>query len=168
MDQNADGDAVVLVAQADVVQASAVAQGDPAAGDLVVANAPVPVAAGGRSLRAGGVDLGRGAFSQGSVRPGVVVGGGERVELGLQCAQGTGRWLGAQGTGRWLGAQPLLHGLLEALDLALGLGVVGASVLLVDAEDDQLTLEGVGAVQESGGEDQAVEFLADVKPESGF
>ena len=159
MDQNADGDAVVLVAQADVVQASAVAQGDPAAGDLVVANAPVPVAAGGRSLRAGGVDLGRGAFSQGSVRPGVVVGGGERVELGLQCAQGTGRWLGAQ---------PLLHGLLEALDLALGLGVVGASVLLVDAEDDQLTLEGVGAVQESGGEDQAVEFLADVKPESGF
>jgi hypothetical protein len=71
-----------------------------------------------------------------------VVDGGELVELGLQ---------GGQGASGWLSAQPLLQRLPEPLDLPLGLGVVGSAVLLLDAEDDQLALEPVGAVQESGG-----------------
>ena len=56
--RRADDDAVVLVAQADVVEAAAVAQGDASAGDL-----------------------GRCALGQGSVRPGVVVGVGELRRL---------------------------------------------------------------------------------------
>ena len=77
----------------------------------------------------------------------MVVSVGELVVLGLQVVVGP--------SGR-LGAQPLLQCLLEAFDLALGLGVVGAAVLLVDAEDDQFAFEVVGAVQESRGEDQTV------------
>ena len=98
---------VVFVAESDVVQASAVAQGDAPAADLVVAEPPVPVAAGGGGFRAGGIGFGGGALGQGSVRSGVVVGGGELVELGLQVGEGR--------CGR-LGAQPLLQGLLEAFD----------------------------------------------------
>lgn len=56
--RRADDDAVVLVAQADVVEAAVVAQGDASAGDL-----------------------GRCALGQGSVRPGVVVGVGELRRL---------------------------------------------------------------------------------------
>ena len=40
-------------------------------------------------------------------------------------------------------AEPLLHRLLEALDLALGLGVVGVPVLLDHPESAQLGLEAV-------------------------
>lgn len=50
VDEDPHGDAVVLVAESDVVQSSAVAQGDAAAGDLVVADAPVSVAAGGAAF----------------------------------------------------------------------------------------------------------------------
>lgn len=95
VDQDPHGVAVVLVAESDVVQASAVAPGDSSAGDLVVADAPVPVAAGGGGFGAGGVDLGRGAPDQGPMLPGVVGGVGERVELGWEFVQGLRGRLGA-------------------------------------------------------------------------
>jgi hypothetical protein len=88
----------------------------------------------------------------------VVVGGvliGEPVDEGLELGEG-GRLLG-------LGGTPLLHGLLEPLDFAAGAGVVGAGVLLDDAEAAELGLEAVataGAVQaaagQAGGEHHAV------------
>jgi hypothetical protein len=58
------------------------------------------------------------------VRPLVVVVGGEGVELGLQAGEVSGGGLGGE---------PFLDGLLEPLDLALGLRVVGLAVLLVHA-----------------------------------
>ena len=75
----------------------------------------------------------------------------EGAEHDLQLVVG-GRLLG-------LGAQPLLHRLLEALDLAAGGGVVGAGVLLVDVEAAELGLQTVAAALaagEAGGEDHAV------------
>jgi len=68
------------------------------------------------------------------------------------------------GRGRVLFAQPPLQGLVEPLDLALGLGVVGLAVLDGDAQGGELGLEAAAAVAELGGEDAAVEFLSDVKP----
>jgi hypothetical protein len=69
------------------------------------------------------------------VRAAGVVEAGELVEEGLEAGQGGG--LG------WLGAEPFLEGLLEPLDLALGLGVVRLAVLLAGAEVVQLGLQGV-------------------------
>jgi hypothetical protein len=46
--------------------------------------------------------------------------------------------------------------LVQAFDLALRLGVVGASVLLLDPEFQEFDFEAVGAVQVSGGEDKTV------------
>ena len=66
---------------------------------------------------------------------GVVV-AAEPVELGLQ---------GGDGGGSALVGQPLLEGLVEAFDLAAGLGVVGAGVLVVDAQGEQLELDGAGS-----------------------
>jgi hypothetical protein len=63
---------------------------------------------------------------QGPMRTPLVVLDGEGVQQGLEFGDG-GRLVG-------LGAQPFLHGLLEPFDLALGLGVPGAAVLLVHAE----------------------------------
>jgi hypothetical protein len=66
----------------------------------------------------------------------------ERAELGLQLGEG-GR------LGR-LGSQPVLQGLLEALDFALGLGVIRLAVLLRDAEVAQLGFQGVAATPAAG------------------
>jgi hypothetical protein len=44
-----------------------------------------------------------------------------------------------------VGGQPFLQGLLEPLDLALGLGVVRPAVLLPDSEAAQFVLQGVAA-----------------------
>jgi hypothetical protein len=65
-------------------------------------------------------------------------------------------------------SEPLLEGLVETLDLALGLGVVRGAVLLRDAKVVKEHFEGVRAAAKAGGEHEAVEFLADVKPVSGF
>jgi hypothetical protein len=53
-------------------------------------------------------------------------------------------------------SEELLQGLVEALDLAAGLGVIGARVLVVDAEVKQLGLERGVAVAIGGREDAAV------------
>jgi len=67
----------------------------------------------------------------------------EGVQEGLQVGQG--RQLGC------LSGQPGLQGLLEAFDLALGLGVVAAAVLLDDPEGGEFGLEGVAAAAYSPG-----------------
>jgi hypothetical protein len=64
----------------------------------------------------------------------LVVGEAERVELGLELAQGPGCRLARE---------PAFQGLVEALDLALGLGVPGRPVLLPDAEPGEQVLEPV-------------------------
>jgi hypothetical protein len=76
---------------------------------------------------------------------------GEGVQEGLELGNG-------DGLGR-LGAEPVLEGLLEPLDFALGLGVAGFPVLLPDALAAQLSLEAVAAALaacESRREDQAI------------
>jgi hypothetical protein len=68
-----------------------------------------------------------------------------------------------------LGGEPFLQGLVEAFDLAAGLRVVRAGVLLLNAEGRQFLLEPVpggaaaAAAGEPGGVDQPVEFLMAVK-----
>src|SRR5204862_5732819 len=52
--------------------------------------------------------------------------------------------------------QVLLQALVEALDLATGLGVIGLRVLVGDAQADELQLDGAGAVAGLGREDGAV------------
>jgi hypothetical protein len=64
----------------------------------------------------------------------------EGVELALQAVQG--------GSGR-LPGQPAFLGLVESLDLALGLGVERLAVLLGDAEGGQQVLECVPAAAEA-------------------
>jgi hypothetical protein len=59
------------------------------------------------------------------VRSHLVVVSDEAIDLGLElCDRGGPRLL----------AEKLLEGLVEALDLAAGLGVIGPRVLVVDAE----------------------------------
>jgi hypothetical protein len=53
--------------------------------------------------------------------------------------------------------------LVEALDLALGLRMVGVAVLLGDAEVGEQVFEAVAAAGETRGVDRSVEFLTDVK-----
>ena len=149
VDEHADVGAGVVGSEADVVQSAAAAQGDLASGvGGVVADAEVSagVVVGG-GLGAGGVGLGGGAAVEGAVLASVVVVVGELVQQCLERGQGR--------RGR-AGVQPVLEGLVEAFDLALGLGVVRGAVLLRDAEGGQLDLEGVGSVAESGGEDESV------------
>ena len=67
------------------------------------------------------------------VRADVVVVVGEGIELALQCGERLG--------GGLLG-QVALERLVQALDLAAGLGVVGARVLELDAEALELVLPG--------------------------
>ena len=66
-----------------------------------------------------------------------VVDGRVDVEQGLQLVD-RGRLVG-------LGGQPVLHGLLEPLDLPAGPGVPGARVLLDHVPIVELLLEGVAA-----------------------
>lgn len=67
----------------------------------------------------------------------------EAVEQGVELFEG-GRLLG-------LVPEPFLEGLLEAFDLALGLGMVPASVLLGHAQCGQGVFEGVAAAADSDG-----------------
>jgi hypothetical protein len=63
------------------------------------------------------------------------------------------------GRGGRLGREPAFQGLMEPLDLPLGLRVCGGAVLLRDVEAGQEVLEPVraaDAVRESGGVDQSV------------
>jgi hypothetical protein len=85
------------------------------------------------------------------VRPLLVGDGGELVEQGLQLGEGGGL--------DGLGGEPLGEGLLEALHLAAGGGVVRAGVLLRHAKVAQLGLQGVaaaGAAGQAGGEHHGV------------
>jgi len=131
-DEEHDSPAGVAVAEADVVESAAVADGDVAGlGDFVVAD---PVAgdvdhgAGGDGFDAGLVDVGGGAPLERAVGSGLVVVGGEAVEDDLELLAG--------GDGV-LGVEELFEGLVEAFDLAAGLGVVGAGVLRGDAEGEE-------------------------------
>nr|WP_254902513.1 hypothetical protein [Mycobacterium simiae] len=91
-----------------------------------------------------------GAATAGAVGAHGVVVLGEGVELGLEVGD----------TGRWgLAVQPFFEGLVEAFDLAAGLGVVGPGVFEDDAQGGQFGLQGsapAGAGGVSGGEDHAV------------
>src|SRR3970040_2764375 len=71
----------------------------------------------------------------GSMRPHVVVVGEEAIDLGLQ--------LPARGRLGLLGKERL-HRLVEPLDLAAGLGVVGPRVAVVDPESPQFGLTTLG------------------------
>ena len=82
-----------------------------------------------------------------SMRPLLVIGRPEGVELGLELGQARDR--------RPL-AEPAFQGLVEALDLALGLRVGRRSVLLTDAEVGEEILEVVAAAGEARGVDRAV------------
>ncbi len=70
---------------------------------------------------------------EGPVRPPGVVDVDERVQEGLQLAEGGGLLR--------LSAEPLLQGLLEAFSIALGLRVVRLAVLLRDVAFVELVLE---------------------------
>jgi len=142
---------------AEVMEAAGPAQGHRAGlVDEVGAQPEVArrAAPGGMGLRRGPVGLARGATADGPVRSLLVVGEAEGIELGLQLRQGP-RWR--------LLPEPALQGLLEALDLALGLGMTGCSVLLPDAEPGEQVLEGVVPAGEARGVDGAVESPMDVK-----
>jgi hypothetical protein len=52
------------------------------------------------------------------------------------------------GGGCWLRGEPALQSLVEAFDLALGLGMAGMAVLLGDAEAGQQVFEAVAATGE--------------------
>nr|WP_240978246.1 hypothetical protein [Knoellia sp. DB2414S] len=127
----------VFGADADVVHAAAVSQGDFAVGvDLVSEHSGVGVLGSlgaGAGLGSGVVGGGWGGpVRQGAVWSGGVVGLDEGVDEGLQLRGGGG--LGG------LCGEPLLEGLLEAFDLAAGGGVVGSGVLLSDVESAQFGL----------------------------
>ena len=137
-------------ADGEVVHASGAAEAHLAGGvEAVVAQAVVLLGAwaGGCGLRGGPVGLAGGAAGQGAVGALLVVVVAELVELALQLGECSG--------GR-SGAQPALQGLVEALDLALGLRVSGCAVLLLDAEEREEVFEGVAAAAEAGGVDAAV------------
>jgi hypothetical protein len=116
---------------------------------------------------AGFVGFCRGSSVDGAVRANSVVVVAEAVELGLQVTDRVGSGLVSE---------PFFQGLLEPLDLALGLGVVRAAVLLVDSEQVEFVLERVSAATDSGGEDEAVvgqcgggwPVVADGGPELGM
>ena len=68
-----------------------------------------------------------------------------------------------QSGGGWLCGEPAFLGLVEALDFALGLRMVGMAVLLGDADAGEQVFEAVAAAGETRGVDRSVEFLTDVK-----
>jgi hypothetical protein len=162
LDEQQDVGSGVGPADADVVEPSAVPQAYGAVGvDDVGADAVVGVggAAAGCGFGPGGVGGGRGGpVRQGAVGPAGVVVAGELVEQDLEL----GEVFGLAG----LGGQPFVQGLPEPLDLALGLRVAWAAVLLPDAEAAQLVLQAVAAAAAAGearGVDETVEFLSGVK-----
>jgi hypothetical protein len=158
-DEEHDAGAGVAAPDAEVQQLGSVAKGDLAGlVDAVSADSMFgghdQTAPAWRCLGARGEGFDRGASAECAVGADGVVVGLEPVELGLQRGD-AGRSA--------LAGEPLLEGLVEALDLAAGLGVVGAGVLVVDAEGDQLEFDGAGPVAALGGEDGPVEFLIVVK-----
>ena len=141
VDDGEDAPAGVGRADVEVVQPAGPAQGDGAlaVGDGV-AEAEVARGAGAgrqrpwrRPVRLAGCGP-----PDRPVWPLLVVGEAERIELGLQLAQGPG-WR--------LAREPAFQGLVEALDLALGLGMPGRPVLLADAEVGEQVLEAVAATR---------------------
>src|SRR5207344_3609338 len=83
----------------------------------------------------------------GPVRSHLVVVGDEPIDLGLE--------LGDRADG-WLTGQERLHRLVEALDLAAGLRMVGTGVAELDPEREQLGLHHVGSSPVPGRVDAAV------------
>ncbi len=126
-DEQGDVGAGVGSADADVVHAGAVSEGDGAGlVDAVVADAVVGAgAAGGAGLGEQVVGYGGCAPVEAAVGASVVVLVDEGVELGLEAGEISGAWLGGE---------LALEGLLEAFDFAAGGGVVGSGVLLGDPE----------------------------------
>jgi hypothetical protein len=145
VDEHQDAGSGVGPADADVVEFAVVAEGELAVGVDAVGADPVVGIAG---AVAGGC-LGPGvvggerclAVGQGAVRAAGVVVGGEGIQEFLELGEVSG--LG-------LGGEPFLQGLPESLDLALGLGVVRAAVLLPDPQAAQLVLQGVAAASAAG------------------
>ena len=112
-------------ADAEVVHAAGPAETDLAEPvDVVIADPVVRIAALSRwrGLDGSGVGLGWGGAAERTMRPDVVVDVGEGVQLGLQFGDGGGGWLRGQ---------PALLGLVEAFDLALGLGMAGMAFFCV-------------------------------------
>ena len=91
----------------------------------------------------------------GPVGPFVVVVADEAIDLGLQSVNRSGRAL--------LGQEPF-QGLVPALDLAAGLGMVGPGVLGEHAVALEHGLSQAAPVAVGGGEDGPVEFQREVKP----
>ena len=110
-------------ADGDVAEAAEVTEADSAAAvDAVVTDSEIGDwnRVSGAGLETG-VECGQGRPAvEGAVRSMLVVVAAEAVELELQECSGDGGWL--------FGQEPL-EGLVEALDLAAGLGVVGRGVL---------------------------------------
>ena len=93
------------------------------------------------------------------MRPGGVVVGGELVELGLQPADGGGGVVAGE---------PFFEGLVEALDLAAGLRVVGAAVSEGYPQRGEFAFErDPAAAAVEAGEDRTIEFLSGVKEFGG-
>jgi hypothetical protein len=127
-DEGQDVGAGVAAADADVVEPAVVADGDdPVRVDLVVPDAVVGGRGqpGGGCFGPGGEGGGGGAPAESPVGPLVVVVAGEGVELGLELGDGGGGGLAGE---------PFFEGLVVALDLAAGLGVVGAGVPEADPQ----------------------------------
>lgn len=152
-DEQDDGFVFVGAADAEVSEASGMAQCDLAVGVHAVGADP-PVLSlgrdGGPGLGGCLVGFGRCAAFEGAVRPFVVI---ELLELGQELVQvGDCVRLG-------LMLEPFFEGLVEAFNLALGLGVAGTAVLLSDAQGRDESFEGVSsaaAASEAGGVDEAV------------
>ena len=156
VDEHDDVGSGVGSADADVVESAVEAQGDVAVVvDAVVADAVVGV---GAAVAVGWLWGGRGRRWRGWRGVGGSGGGGGGCRSSTKVSSRA--WSSARVAG-WAGwaREPLLHGLLEAFDLAAGGGVVRAGVLLGDAEAASSCLEAVAAAAaagEAGGEDHAV------------
>ncbi len=129
-DEHEDAGAGPVVADADVVQAAVVPEGEFAvAVDAVLADAEVfadVCALPGRGgAGPGGPGCGRSLPVDAPVRAFGVVVGGEVVQLGLQLGDGR-RW--------WQAGESLLEGLVQPFDFAAGGRVVGPGVAQRDAE----------------------------------
>ena len=96
-----------------------------------------------------------GAAADGPVRPAGVVVGGEGIQLGLQPTDGGGGVLAGE---------PVLEGLVQSLDLAAGLRVVGPAVAVGDPQRGELAFErDPAAAPVEAGKDSTIEFLSGVK-----
>jgi hypothetical protein len=148
--QELDSEVFVSDADGDMAKLAEVAEGDLTAGiDLVLADAVVLGCwlASGLGLDAG-VEDGDGSLSiKGPVWSLGVVVVAKGVELDLE--------LGDRGRRGLLGEEAL-EGLVEAFDLAAGLGMVGGGVFEGDAEALEFQLQENLAPAGAGGEDSAV------------